>query len=277
MRAHAALSTPDGQTLSIDVARLGPAGARKSLLVISGTHGLEGAAGSAAQVSWLQATADQTLPDGVNVLLIHALNPYGYAYATRTTEHNVDLNRNFVDHGVVYPDNPYYAQLHPHLILEQWTANALSSSANAIEAFRGIHGADVLFNTTASGQYTHADGVSYGGSQAEWSNVMLQDILAEHLAHTRQVALIDWHTGIGEYGEPFFLCFNDDASEEQHQAIRWRGDKVRHTSSRPRRQWRPRRRVDLAHGFPVSRQGRISRVSTKDTTVSSSSLNTRAA
>ncbi len=37
-------------------------------------------------------------------LLIHALNPYGFAWTRRVTEDNVDLNRNFVDHDKGYPE-----------------------------------------------------------------------------------------------------------------------------------------------------------------------------
>jgi len=81
----------------------------------------------------------------------------------------------------------------------------------------------VLFNTTASGQYTHPDGLVYGGSGPEWSNRILRRIVDEHLAASQRVSFIDWHTGIGEYGEPFFLCFNDEGSAEQAQAAQWWG------------------------------------------------------
>ena len=33
----------------------------------------------------------------LGVVLVHGLNPYGFAHFTRTTENNVDLNRNFID------------------------------------------------------------------------------------------------------------------------------------------------------------------------------------
>ncbi|KAG1459296.1 hypothetical protein G6F57_014537 [Rhizopus arrhizus] len=179
---HPTLKDPHGQALSVDVAVLGRADAPRTHLAISGTHGLEGAAGSAVQIGWLRADGGNPLPDDVNVVLVHALNPYGYAYDTRTTENNVDLNRNFIDHTRPTPATPHYATLHPHLIPDAWTEASLEAGARAVEAFRETHGADALFNTTASGQYTHPDGLVYGGSGPEWSNRTLRRIVDEPLA-----------------------------------------------------------------------------------------------
>lgn len=221
--AHPTLDGPDGHALSIDVAHIGPARASRTLLVLSGTHGLEGSAGSAAQRAWLASPSARELPPDTNVLLVHALNPYGYAYQSRTTENNVDLNRNFVDHSKPYPENAAYDSLHAHLIPADWTEAALADGKRAVEAFRAHHGDDAVFNATASGQYRHPDGLVFGGNKREWSNLTLERILAEHLADSERVALIDWHTGIGEYGDAFFLCFNADDSEEQQQAAQWWG------------------------------------------------------
>lgn len=220
---HPEHQTPDSQPLSVDVAILGPANATRTLLLISGTHGLEGNAGSAAQIGWLATQGSTPLPPDTNAVLIHAINPYGWSHSTRTTENNVDLNRNFIDHNQPYPPNPAYDSLHPQLLPQQWTQAGLEGVKQAVDAFREAHGADATFNATASGQYRHPQGLVYGGQQREWSNLTLEAILREHLVHSQKVALIDWHTGIGEYGEPFFLCFNGDGSEEQRQAASWWG------------------------------------------------------
>ncbi|VVE03653.1 deacylase [Pandoraea horticolens] len=253
---HPDAKAPDGSELSIDVARLGPAHAPHQLLAISGTHGLEGGAGSAVQTAWL-AHAAKTLPADVAVTFVHALNPYGFAHATRTTEHNVDLNRNFIDHDRAHPVNVHYASLHDHLIPAEWTTDGLAQSALAIDAFRREHGPDALFNTLASGQYTHADGLIYGGRAREWSNVTLQTIVERDLSQAQRIGLIDWHTGIGEYGEPFFLCFNAEASYAQREAARWWGaqrvlDQRPHGLRRPDYQGLVFRGVEqFAQGRPV--------------------------
>jgi hypothetical protein len=45
----------------------------------------------------------------------------------------------------------------------------------------------------------------------------------EFLTGAEKVAFIDWHTGIGDYGKPFFLCFNDAGSELFQRACEWWG------------------------------------------------------
>lgn len=86
-----------GAPLATDILRLGPATAPKALIIVSGTHGIEGYCGSACQRAILQSGTCTRLPPGVRVYLVHALNPFGFAMGRRVDEHNVDLNRNFLD------------------------------------------------------------------------------------------------------------------------------------------------------------------------------------
>jgi hypothetical protein len=215
---------PSDDKLSIDVAQLGSSSARRHLLVLSGTHGLEGPAGSAIQIAWLNSRAARELPADVSVLLVHALNPYGFAHRTRTTEHNVDLNRNFIAHDRDRPQNPLYAELHSHLIPDEWSGRSVKIAAAALQQFSDRHGEDALFDTLARGQYTHPEGLIYGGTGREWSNVTLETIVDRHLHHASQVGLIDWHTGIGDYAEPFFLCFSEEGSAAEAHASQWWGE-----------------------------------------------------
>ena len=83
-----------GEPLQIDVAAFGRRGASKVFLVVSGTHGMEGYAGSAAQIAFIQSGRLQALPPDLMVVMVHALNAWGFAHGSRT---NVDLNRNFID------------------------------------------------------------------------------------------------------------------------------------------------------------------------------------
>lgn len=72
---------------------------------ISGTHGPEGFVGSATQSAFLKqvslcrtnSTCAATVHDSwPTIVLVHALNAYGFANDRRFTEENVDLNRNFL-------------------------------------------------------------------------------------------------------------------------------------------------------------------------------------
>ena len=90
-------SDPAQRDLWTDVALLGPPNADEVLVLCSGTHGVEGFCGSAIQTGLLQGGLSSRL-ERQRAVLIHALNPYGFANLRRANEDNVDLNRNFVDH-----------------------------------------------------------------------------------------------------------------------------------------------------------------------------------
>ncbi len=220
---HDGASTPGGGSLSTDVAVLGPPDAENALLIVSGTHGPEGFVGSAAQIALLNALATQARALQVRVVLVHAINPWGFAHTARTTENNVDLNRNFIDWGQPPPANAVYDALHAHLCPTDTSAAGRQAAEAARLAWIAQHGDDAYVDGTARGQYSHADGLHYGGSAPEWSNQTLQAVVQRHLAGAKRVALIDWHTGLGEPGEPFFLCFNPPGSAGWQRACAWWG------------------------------------------------------
>src|SRR5512143_1730525 len=89
----------DGEDLAIDVALLGAADAPAILVVTSATHGIEGYCGSGVQTALLHDDdwIGRVERAGVGVLLVHAVNPYGFSHGRRVNEDNVDLNRNFRD------------------------------------------------------------------------------------------------------------------------------------------------------------------------------------
>lgn len=245
---HPIATGPDGQPLTIDVARLGDVRASNQLVIVSGTHGLEGTSGSAAQIGWLQSAGAPALPHGVSVLFVHALNPHGFAHGTRTTENNVDLNRNFIDHDAPHPRNSGYTQLYPYLLPDNWAPEALATYADAVAAFRDRNGADALFDAQARGQYDFPQGTNYGGLQREWSNLALETIVADHLGAAQRVGFIDWHTGIGDWGQSFFLCFNDEGGPLQAEAARWWGaDRI--LGQRPHGLARPNYQGLVFHGL----------------------------
>ena len=106
-----------GVDFTIDVATVGAREPSWAVVVSSGVHGIEGFFGSAIQLAWLSGqTAGEPPPgDGV-VVLIHAVNPSGFARLRRTNEHNVDLNRNFLDTADAYTGAPDgYETLDPFL------------------------------------------------------------------------------------------------------------------------------------------------------------------
>ena len=220
---HPEAHGPDGGSLTIDVATFGPDDATRALLVLSGTHGAEGYAGSAAQVDLIRTGALGRLATDTRVVLVHAINPYGFAHATRTTENNVDLNRNFVDFSNPLPSNPAYRELHAFLCPEEWTPRSQAETERSIDAWIASNGKAAWLESIMKGQYDDATGLNYGGRAEEWSNRTLRSIIERHLGSVRKLAFIDWHTGLGKRGEPFFLCFNERGGPDWQRACAWWG------------------------------------------------------
>src|SRR5690606_30138758 len=131
------------------------------------------------------------------------------------------LNRNFIDHTQAHPANPGYALLHDKMLQDDWTMSAIEAAQQAMDDYAKEHGPDAVFDTLARGQYSHPQGLNYGGVQREWSNVLMQEIVQRHLLGAKKVGFIDWHTGVGEYGEPFFLCFNEEDGPLWELAAQW--------------------------------------------------------
>ena len=134
-RAHGAavhshvhpLKGAEGEEIAIDTALVGAADAPNLFIVSSGTHGPEGFSGSACQLALLHDTLLQRAADGgTAVLLIHAVNPYGFSHLTRTNEDNIDLNRNFGDFSRPYPANPVYEEVHALLAPAAWPPSVFS-------------------------------------------------------------------------------------------------------------------------------------------------------
>ena len=222
---HTTAVGPDGESLHLDAAWLGPVNAGRVLVVCSGTHGIEGYAGSAVQTAWLERFRGR-LPQNTAVLLLHAINPWGFAHRMRVTEENVDLNRNFVDHMAPYPVNPGYAALHHALAVSEATETALETAFAALEQFRAAHGEQAYSDAVNGGQYSHPDGLFFGGHRAQWSNGAFRRLLRAATGEVRRAAIIDLHTGIGPNGNHVFLCFHAEDSPARARARAWWGERA---------------------------------------------------
>src|SRR4029077_14170681 len=103
---HNPAAAPDGLQLTTETARLGPRQAERLLILMSGTHGVEGFCGSGLQVGLLKSGLAADHPADTAVLLIHAINPSGFAWNRRGTEGNRDPNSNFLVENLTLPDHP---------------------------------------------------------------------------------------------------------------------------------------------------------------------------
>src|SRR5262245_10352541 len=112
LEAHPIPATgPDGEALTIDVAiTAGTVSGDHALVVSSGMHGVEGFLGSAIQCALLEEW--RAAPPPIRCVLLHALNPYGFAWRRRVNEGNIDVNRNLLLGGEAFSGSAkLYAEL----------------------------------------------------------------------------------------------------------------------------------------------------------------------
>ncbi len=208
--------------LTTDAALLGPPDAGRVLLVNSGTHGVEAFAGSAVQIAFLAERP--ALPDDVRIVMVHAINPHGFAWLRRVTEDNVDLNRNFLDHDGTHPANPAYDALHALLCPARWDEATLAELERSLDAYAGEHGAFALQAAVTRGQYDHANGIFYGGRRPTWSNATFRAILERHVTGSHRIAFIDLHTGLGGYGDAEMIAGASPSTPNGRRLRAWYGD-----------------------------------------------------
>jgi hypothetical protein len=221
------LAGPDGAPLFLDVARIGASDARRVLFLASGTHGVEGFCGSGIQNYLLQSGLAKRVPPGVALVLIHAVNPWGFAFLRRVNEDNVDLNRNFLDHGAPHPMNAdydgLYDALNPVTLDEATVANGLA----ALQRFQSERGATAAYRALSGGQYRHPRGVQYGGVEAMWSNRVLRELWSQHAASAELAVNLDLHSGLGPCGVGLLLQTAREQSVEARLSKAWWPDVIR--------------------------------------------------
>ena len=194
---------PDGGELVVDVARVGARNPRRAVVVSSGLHGVEGFFGSAVQLAWLRRFrgGSASLPGGTLVVLLHALNPFGFAWRRRANEGNVDLNRNFLAADEAYAGTPEnYDRVHGLLNPPTPPPRLDVFRLRAAWAVRQ-HGLPALQNAVASGQYEHPTGLFFGGREAAASTRLVRERFRGWARWAEEVVHLDLHTGLGEYAD----------------------------------------------------------------------------
>jgi hypothetical protein len=213
----------EGEELATDVARLGAADAGRVLITMSATHGVEGFCGSGVQVGALRSGLYDELPDDVAVVLIHAINPFGFSWLRRVTHENVDLNRNHLDHGAPYPLNEGYEDLRDAICPRHWNEESRAATKAVFDAYAREHGPMALQTAFSRGQYSHPRGLFYGGNSTTWSASTLASVVSRHAAAARHVGFIDYHTGLGPYGYGELISDHQLGEPGHGRLVEWLG------------------------------------------------------
>ncbi|MEK6243154.1 MAG: M14 family metallopeptidase [Pseudomonadota bacterium] len=215
-----------GEDLAMDSALVGLADAASLLIVTSGTHGVEGFCGSGCQRALLD---DDDLLGRIDagrvaVLLVHALNPYGFSHLRRANEDNIDLNRNFLDFSQPRPKNAGYDELHELLLPAEWPPTGANRAA--LVASRERMGDRAFQAAVSAGQDTRPEGLFYSGFSPSWSNRTLRELLRRHGAGKRRIGWIDIHTGLGPNGHGEKIFAGRNAAADLARTRAWYGADV---------------------------------------------------
>ena len=193
------LESATSDELTIDVAVLGPDGA-PTIVVSSGLHGVEGFLGSAIQLAMLDELKTDS-GKGIRWVFIHAINPFGFAQIRRFNEDNVDLNRNFLLPDAQYTEAPAnYDRM-----------NAFLNPATEPSRFElfyvkamwyiARYGTAALKQCIVAGQYKYPRGIFYGGSGPSQAMEVVHRNCEHWIGTTQKVLHVDFHSGLGAFGE----------------------------------------------------------------------------
>ena len=169
-------------SLMIDFLYIPPLHDTNRLLVItSGVHGVEGFTGSAIQQMFMNELITPDVLSGTGILLIHALNPFGFKYGRRVTENNVDLNRaSETDPALFEKINSGYGELYDLLNPSgQVSIYKLRNQFLYVIAISKMLKASmaVLRQAVLQGQYEFPEGLYYGGRDFEPQIDSLKNLL----------------------------------------------------------------------------------------------------
>jgi hypothetical protein len=212
---------PHDEELTIDIAVSPHHGNTKALVISSGLHGVEGYLGSAVQLAVLEGAT--SMNSGMRTVLLHGLNPYGFAWSRRFNENNVDPNRNFLLDGQPFVGCPaeYVAidsLLNPRLPPARIDGFYLRALMAIVQ-----HGMATLKQAVAGGQFEYPTGLFFGGKEPTKTQEILQQNLPSWIDRCSEVVHLDFHTGLGKWGSWKFLLDYPLNEPQRSWLIRWFG------------------------------------------------------
>ena len=204
------------EDLSVTVGVLHARRPEKLLVLVTGIHGVEGYAGAAVVRLLLSQLLLKADAETIGILVVHALNPYGFAHKLRVNRNNVDLNRNCaqLDADLMCNDDSAYAELAD--VLSPKRPARVGPAAQALFALRMLRtrarvGDRAVRQATLGGQYSDALGVFWGGDRVQPEIRFFQNLYERVAADYPASLLIDLHTGYGDRGQVYALFGRTDS------------------------------------------------------------------
>jgi hypothetical protein len=217
-------SLPIGNTgFALEVAEFGPTQADSLLVHISGTHGIEGFAGSAIQHALVES--ENLASSGCAVSLVHVLSGWGMQQLRKVNADNVDLNRNFHFNPAAFSGAPSgYSKLHEFINPSQISFADLFYLKTFYYIAR--YGFAALKQSIAGGQYAYPKGLFYGGSALTAEARVFVDYFVSRAKGTKRIGVIDVHTGLGAFTQESLLVRSDLPAESLNALRQHFGNRI---------------------------------------------------
>ncbi len=217
------LPVADEPGLYTDAVLLGQPQAKQTLVLISGTHGVEGYVGSAIQrflLQYLQADA-AAFASGWNILLLHALNPWGMQHARRCDQDGIDLNRNFIDFSALPTIDDDYID-----VLNAFLMNDVEARRQQLTGLNQQWGQKRFDRLLSGGQYEYDWAPFYGGRAPAFAQGVLDEIIETWQLAEKRLVVIDLHSGLGPWGHGELISDHPLSSRANEEAQRLFGRAV---------------------------------------------------
>ncbi len=225
---------PQGEELTIDVAASSPQAARRVLVISSGLHGVEGFLGSAIQLALLDRwRREQSPAKDIRCVMLHALNPHGFAWLRRCDADNIDPNRNFLLDGVEYRGSPAAYSLLDGLLNPRRPASRWDLFYPRMSWALARLGMPALKDAVVSGQYDFPAGLFFGGSGPSRTRQILRQHMKAWIGGATSVVHLDLHTGLGRWGT-YKLITDDTLRPDERSWIARTFGPVVHDEGDPR-------------------------------------------
>jgi predicted deacylase len=222
---HRSWSLPiaDEPGLYTDAVLLGKPQVGQTLVLISGTHGVEGYVGSAIQrflLQYLQADA-AVFASGWNILLLHALNPWGMKHARRCDQDGIDLNRNFIDFSALPATDDDYPD-----VLNAFLMDDVGARRQQLMQLNQQWGQKHFDRLLSGGQYEYDWAPFYGGRAPAFAQQVLEEMIETWQLAEKRLVVIDLHSGLGPWGHGELISDHPLSSRANEEAQRLFGHAV---------------------------------------------------
>ena len=204
------IPTKTSAHLTTDTLYLPQQGKQTHLLIVtSGIHGVEAFTGAAIQMEFLTKNFKPEWLQKTGILIVHAVNPYGFHFQRRVDEDNVDLNRNMsADERLFERKSADYQSFEPFLNpTKPRSAGFMSDAFLFIKSLVKLFtvGRNKIAQISVGGQYQNPKGIYYGGQQNQPNSELIKKLFKKVGAPYSKVYHVDLHTGYGERGVLHFF------------------------------------------------------------------------